>query len=626
MEEEWKKNLLLWKRLKVACPHFPKGNMEKGAFSQGAAQSLAEEYVVSQAASQLGYRPDQFKAQVQSGNLNAKERAALREAGAQLVDSGMFNEDGSIKSGADFAGWLQQMSIGNKMSMHSMVIGGSRVDASLGSDGHARIHQIDNSSSIKTGSSYNNDNSHKTDHAIHYKDGIQTDPMSAVAGAGRWSMGEVGAMVAGTGVFAYGGYNIAKGIPGGSVSESYRVGADGKEIEKPSAPKPERNAYGQYKSASDQALAEQWDKYDNAEEKTRQRKVSALERGKETGANMWGGAKRLLAPNVLDHGTEETLHNSNNKGQQDTDQSKGDSTTHRTPPNQDGRNGSGVENNNNTDGEKNQSKRARRMGKAALATTAVSFATNAFAGDGQEGDSLWGSMAEGAMNGGMMGMVAGPKGAAFGAIGGALYGAYQHFAGGGEGGGQQQVAQQNINVANATLQANTNAAGNFAQSGQGSFATPGGTVSIGADAQVMASCNGGVAAVAFCVHTWPRIFGGLWKQLRLSTLFLLYSFGYNTPMFKIYKTESFAKWQAGLKDIKTRAAIVRRLERVEQGNFGDHAAIGGGVSEMRIFLGPGYRLYYTIRGEEIVVLLAGGDKSTQEKDIKKAKAMAKELK
>ena len=68
---------------------------------------------------------------------------------------------------------------------------------------------------------------------------------------------------------------------------------------------------------------------------------------------------------------------------------------------------------------------------------------------------------------------------------------------------------KNINVANATLQANTNAAGNFAQSGQGSFATPGGTVSIGADVQMMPSYNGGVAAVAFCVHTWPRIFGGL---------------------------------------------------------------------------------------------------------------------
>lgn len=354
---------------------------------------------------------------------------------------------------------------------------------------------------------------------------------------------------------------------------------------------------------------------------------------------------------------KEPMEGRHNHQPDDPDNSPDDNTKHKKPPIQDGRNGSGVEGNNNMGGGKKQildqygnpidtkkkeptqpekeepakteqsrTAKHRALNAAGKAALLGSVATNMLADDGSGEGSLWGSMAEGAMNGGMMGAIAGPKGAAFGAIGGALYGAYQHFAGGGEGGGQQQVAQQNINVANATLQANTNAAGNFAQSGQGSFATPGGTVSIGADAQVMASCNGGVAAVAFCVHTWPRIFGGLWKQLRLSTLFLLYSFGYNTPMFKIYKTESFAKWQAGLKDIKTRAAIVRRLERVEQGNFGDHAAIGGGVSEMRIFLGPGYRLYCTIRGEEIVVLLAGGDKSTQEKDIKKAKAMAKELK
>jgi len=77
-----------------------------------------------------------------------------------------------------------------------------------------------------------------------------------------------------------------------------------------------------------------------------------------------------------------------------------------------------------------------------------------------------------------------------------------------------------------------------------------------------------------------------------------------------------------LRDRKAVLAIVARLDRAKLGNFGDVEPIGNGVSEMRIFLGPGYRLYFTIRDRKINFMLCGGDKSTQRKDIKKAKEMA----
>lgn len=95
--------------------------------------------------------------------------------------------------------------------------------------------------------------------------------------------------------------------------------------------------------------------------------------------------------------------------------------------------------------------------------------------------------------------------------------------------------------------------------------------------------------------------------------------------YLIEKTESFAKWYTNLRDIKAKAAIFRRIERAENGNLGDIKSVGGGVSEMRIDVGAGYRVYFTLRGGELVILLAGGDKSTQQADIDRAIKLAKEV-
>jgi putative addiction module killer protein len=80
----------------------------------------------------------------------------------------------------------------------------------------------------------------------------------------------------------------------------------------------------------------------------------------------------------------------------------------------------------------------------------------------------------------------------------------------------------------------------------------------------------------------------------------------------------FVEWFYALKDVAGRAAIKRRIDRVEDGNFGDHRFVGEGVWEIRIHIGPGYRVYYGEDGPKIVLLLCGGDKSTQQKDIRRA--------
>ena len=96
-------------------------------------------------------------------------------------------------------------------------------------------------------------------------------------------------------------------------------------------------------------------------------------------------------------------------------------------------------------------------------------------------------------------------------------------------------------------------------------------------------------------------------------------------MVEIRKTENFAKWIDGLSDIRARARILVRIERLAAGNPGDVKPVGEGVSELRIDYGPGYRVYYKKIGRTIIVLLAGGDKRTQNKDIKTAQRLAKAL-
>ena len=93
----------------------------------------------------------------------------------------------------------------------------------------------------------------------------------------------------------------------------------------------------------------------------------------------------------------------------------------------------------------------------------------------------------------------------------------------------------------------------------------------------------------------------------------------------VRQTRRFAAWLAGLRDERAKARILKLLDRAMAGNLGDVRPIGNGVSEMRVFYGPGYRLYFTQRGSDLIVLLCGGDKSTQAADIGHAKALAREL-
>jgi len=96
-------------------------------------------------------------------------------------------------------------------------------------------------------------------------------------------------------------------------------------------------------------------------------------------------------------------------------------------------------------------------------------------------------------------------------------------------------------------------------------------------------------------------------------------------MLAIRKTDIYAQWIDSLRDLRARARIQVRIERLAAGNPGDVKAVGDGISELRIDYGPGYRVYFTKRGREVVILLAGGDKSTQAADIKIALRLARNL-
>ncbi len=97
-------------------------------------------------------------------------------------------------------------------------------------------------------------------------------------------------------------------------------------------------------------------------------------------------------------------------------------------------------------------------------------------------------------------------------------------------------------------------------------------------------------------------------------------------VYSVLKTDIFDRWLGRLRDQRAKARIAARIRSAEFGNLGDVSSVGEGVSEMRIHYGPGYRVYFTIRGGELIILLIGGDKSSQPKDIAKAKLIASELK
>jgi putative addiction module killer protein len=96
-------------------------------------------------------------------------------------------------------------------------------------------------------------------------------------------------------------------------------------------------------------------------------------------------------------------------------------------------------------------------------------------------------------------------------------------------------------------------------------------------------------------------------------------------MIEVRQTDEFSGWFERLRDLRAKAQIIRRLERLEAGNPGDVEPVGEGVSELRIDYGPGYRLYFTQHGLSWVLLLCGGDKKSQKRDITRAKKLKKEL-
>lgn len=94
-------------------------------------------------------------------------------------------------------------------------------------------------------------------------------------------------------------------------------------------------------------------------------------------------------------------------------------------------------------------------------------------------------------------------------------------------------------------------------------------------------------------------------------------------MLVLQQTETFRKWRTGLADLRARALIASRLDRLAQGHWGDVEPVGEGVSELRIHHGPGYRIYVTRRGDAVVILLCGGNKGSQARDIRTAQQLAR---
>ena len=96
-------------------------------------------------------------------------------------------------------------------------------------------------------------------------------------------------------------------------------------------------------------------------------------------------------------------------------------------------------------------------------------------------------------------------------------------------------------------------------------------------------------------------------------------------MIEIQQTENYERWFRRLRDRQAKSRILVRIRRMSLGLIGDAKSVGGGVSELRIPYGPGYRVYFCKRGNQLVVLLAGGDKGSQSRDIRRAQSLAKEI-
>jgi putative addiction module killer protein len=105
----------------------------------------------------------------------------------------------------------------------------------------------------------------------------------------------------------------------------------------------------------------------------------------------------------------------------------------------------------------------------------------------------------------------------------------------------------------------------------------------------------------------------------------MYPVGYTAAVYTLRQTQEFQDWLDDLKDRRAQIRIVARLRLAEAGNLGDWRSVGGEVSEMRVDVGPGYRLYFTRRGSLLIIMLAGGDKSTQSRDIKRAQRILEQL-
>lgn len=100
---------------------------------------------------------------------------------------------------------------------------------------------------------------------------------------------------------------------------------------------------------------------------------------------------------------------------------------------------------------------------------------------------------------------------------------------------------------------------------------------------------------------------------------------YTGQTYQLAETIEFARWLGSLRDIRAIAKITDRLKRASNGNFGDHKSVKGGVFEIRIDYGPGYRVYFFQRGKELVILLCGGDKRSQDDDVARAKRLKEEI-